>query len=58
MTIEECLAELETARYADTERAHGIADCAILKFLETNGYKVIVDKWNEIEAEHDGFWYA
>lgn len=54
MTKEELKAELrDLAHDADTVRAHGRADDAVMEFLKTLGHEDVVELYEEIEK-----WYA
>lgn len=54
----ECLTELAAAGDLDQERAHNVADNALLKFLRDIGHEDVADAFGLASERCGGFWYA
>lgn len=53
MTKEECLLRLKECHSGDIQADHSIADDVLCEFLESLGYREIVNEYRDIEK-----WYA
>lgn len=53
----EAIAIIEEAKTKDAEVAHGMADEALLSFLEATGAYQLAEAWRAADKEV-GFWYA